>query len=559
MLDFSTSLEQFTEQLSLDALGIDMQKHTIAIFTAFNEMSIANSGLEKAADAVKQGVLSRNYNAVTFNIPNLSDAVTTGARANKYAMPMRDNIADIIEAYAAMNSIDGFVFVANDAITVAGMMLGAMRVNLPSLFIGGGCMKASVVGDKKMGFNAAYETAGLLKSGKITLSDLEKMQKDLIKDCGNACDSYEANSSLIIAEALGLALPKASTCPADSKEREQLAFDTGVMITTMVKNVMTPRSIASLEALKMAACVDLAMGSSSTSVINLIAVSRETSNAITYDNLIEWKSNVPRIVNISTREQVFIEDFDAAGGVYAVLKQLINYGVSDGIYKIYDGEPMRDHVENLEFPINDVIKDMHIRKASPLRIVYGNLAKDGAIGFMNRVQTFNGTAKVFDSQEEALDAISARLIKAGDAVVIRNEGPVSAPGMRDVYLPVSTLVGLDLDKDVAVITDGRVPNISRGVVVGCVSPESGTPDGLLDVIQNGDIIEINLAKERINVKLTTKEIAQRKRSVVPRDANGETMLSKYAKTATPAYLGCLTDPFVKNGEKTSDGTLWLGE
>lgn len=548
MLNFSASLEQFTEQLSLEALGINLQKRTVAIFTAFNEMSIANSGLEKVADGVKKGVLSCDFNAVTFNLPNLSDAVTTGARANKYAMPMRDNIADVVEAYAAMNSIDGFVFIANDAITVAGMLMGAMRVNLPSLFIGGGCMKTSLIGDKKMGFNAAYETSGLLKSGKITLSDLEKMQKDLIKDCGNACDSYEANSSLIIAEALGLTLPGASTCPADAKEREQLAFETGVTVTKMIKNVMTPRSIATQEAVKTAVCVDLAMGSSSTSIINLIAVARETGNEITYADIAEWKSRVPRIVEISTRGQLFIEDFDAAGGVYAVIKQLIEHGNSDGIYKIFDGEPMRDHAESVDFAPGEVIKDIHTRKASPLRIVYGNLAKDGAIAFMNQTQTFSGTARVFDSQEEALDAISARLIKAGDAVVIRNEGPAGAPGMRDVYLPVSTLVGLDLDKDVAVITDGRVPNISRGPVVGCVSPECGREDGLMDIIQNGDQIEINLLKERINLKLTAKEIAQRKRAFVPRVGDDGAMLRKYAASVSPAYLGCVTDARRKNDD-----------
>lgn len=541
MLNFSASIEQFTEQLSLEALGLNLKKRTVAVITACDNMSIANSGLEKVAKNVTEGVLSCDFNAVTFNLPNMCDAVTTGAHANKYAMPMRDNIADVIETYASLNTIDGFVFIANDALTVAGMLMGAMRANIPSLFIGGGYMPTAVIGEKKMGFNAAYETSGLLKSGKITLSDLEKIQKDLIKGSGNAGDSYEANSSLIIAEALGLTLPRVSTLPSDDKRREQLARDTGVTITKMIKNVMTPRSIASAEAIKTAVCVDTAMGSSCTSLLNLIAIAHETGNDISYADITEWKSRVPRVTDISTRQQHFMEDFDQAGGVYAIIKQLVEHGDSDGIYKIYDGEPMRDHAESLTFTPNDVIRDINKVKTCPLRILYGNLAKDGAVAFLNQVSSFTGTAKVYDSQEEALDAISARLVSPGDVVIIRHEGPVSAPGMRDVYLPVSTLVGLDLDKDVAVITDGRVPNISRGVVVGCVSPETSSEEGVLDIIKNGDQIEINLQKEKINIKLTAKEIAQRKRYVVPRAGEESAFLRKYAKVVSQAPRGCVTD------------------
>lgn len=541
MLNFSTSIEQFTEQLSLEALGLNLQKKTVAIVTAFNEMSVANSGLEKIVQHVKSGVASADFNAVTFNLPCLCSDLTMGAEANKYVLPMRDNVADIVETFGALNNIDGFVFVANDAATVAGMLMGCLRVNIPSLFIGGGCMRTAEIGDKKMGFYSAYEQTGLLKSGKITLADLEKIQKDLVKGSGNASDNYSANSSLIIAEALGLSLPKASTAPSYEKERTDLAYKTGVTITEMVKNVMTPRSIASAEAIKTAVCVDIALGSSSTSIVNLLAIARETGNEISYEDICEWKSGVPRLVEISTKNQCFIEDFNAAGGVYAVIKQLVANGNCDGIYKIYDGKPMLLHTDELDFKPNDVIKDVKKKRQNPLKIVYGNLAENGAVAFLNEVPAFTGAAKVFENEESALDAISSRMVKAGDVVVIRNEGPESGPGMRDIYLPISMLVGLDLDKSVAVVTDGRAANISRGVVVGNVSGETADPKGLLDIIQNGDTIEINLQKERINLKLTAKDIEKRKKYLVPHRNDVSVFLQKYAKCVAPSHLGCYTN------------------
>lgn len=542
MLNYSTSIEQFTEQLSLEALGIDLHKKTVAIVTACNEMSVSNAGLGKIAEKVKEGVISRDFNAVTFNLPSLGADITLGEETNKFELPMRDSIADIVEMYANLNAIDGFVFVANDTFSVAGMLMGSLRANVPSLFIGGGIMKTAEINGKKIGFYSAYESAGLLKSGRITLTDLEKIQKNLIQGNGNAGDSYMANSSLIIAEALGLALPKTSTVPSYTDEIAELAFNTGTTIAHMVKNVMTPRSIASEQALKTAVCVDLAMGSSSTSIVNLLAIAHETGNDLNYETINQLKAEVPQIVDISTNKQCFIEDLHNAGGVYAVIRKLIERGTVDGIYKIFDGTPMRTHIEETAVIQNSiVIDDINKTEPNPLNFLYGNLAENGAISFLNEVPYFKGTAKVFESEESALDAISSRLIKKGDVVVIRNEGPESGPGMRHVYLPISMLVGLDLDKDVAVITDGRIPNISRGIVVGNIAKETADNLGLLDVIQNGDTIEISFEKQSIAVRLSSKEIAQRKKYVVPQHKEVGAFLQKYAKSVAPSNLGCFTN------------------
>ena len=542
MLNYSTSIEQFTEQLSLEALGIDLHKKTVAIVTACNEMSVANSGLVKVAEKVKEGIIACDFNAVTFNLPSLGADITLGEETNKFELPMRDSIADIVEMYATLNAIDGFVFVANDTFSVAGMLIGSLRANVPSLFIGGGIMKTAEINGKKVGFYSAYESAGLLKGGRMTLSDLEKIQKNLIQGNGNASDSYMANSSLIIAEALGLALPKTSTVPSYTEEITQLAYDTGLSITKMVKNVMTPRSIASEQALKTAVCVDLAMGSSSTSIVNLLAIAHETGNDLSYETIAEIKKDVPQIVDISTNKQCFMENLHSAGGVYAVIRKLIEHGNVDGIYKIFDGTPMRTHIEETELiPDSIVIDDVNKTEPNPLTFLYGNLAENGAISFANEVPYFKGTARVFESEESALDAVSSRLIKKGDVIVIRNEGPESGPGMRHVYLPISMLVGLDLDKDVAVITDGRIPNISRGIVVGNISKETADDMGLLDVIQNGDVIEISFEKQSIAVRLSAKEIATRKKYVGHQNKEVGAFLQKYAKTVAPANLGCYTN------------------
>ncbi len=548
MLNFSTSIEQFTEQLSLEALGLNLNKKTVAIVSAYNELSVSNSGLDKICEQVKKGILSKDFNAITFNLPNLCSDLTMGSEANKYVLPLRDNIADSVEMLASFQAIDGFVFVANDAATVAGMIIGCMRVNVPSLFIGGGTMKTALIGDKKMGFYSAYETRGLLKSGKINLTDLEKIQHDLIQGNGNASDNYPSNSSLVIAEAMGLALPRASTLPADDKSRFELAEKTGETICTMIKNLMTPRSIASAESIKTAACVDIALGSSSTSVINLIAISHETGNDIDFSYFDELSKSVPRIVNISTRQQYFMEDFDSAGGVYAVIKQLVTCGKVDGIYKIFDGTLMRDNIDNMEFEQSDVIKNMSKQKKNSFTVMYGNIAEEGAIGFFNEVESFSGPARVFENEETALDAISAKVVKPGDVVVIRNEGPVSGPGMRIVYLPLSMLVGLDLDKKVAVITDGRIPDISRGIAIGCVNKETADKDGVLDVIKNGDIIEINMTKRRVNVKLNARDIAVRKKYVEPNIPEVGAFLKKYSKTVSPSNQGCITGVDKKQSE-----------
>ena len=529
-----SNLERVSEEIVLQNIGHNTKKRTVAVVVAENEMSLKHRNLSTIVNAVKLGVRSTQNNAAVFTVPSICDDITAGTAASKNLVPMRNLVADIVESYGSLQSVDGFVFVANQPLTIAGMLIGALRVNKPSLFISGGYMPSAVYRGNRISFNESYLYRGKTFSGELSAFDIEALTDEVITSFACPADSYDANSGSVLVEALGLALEGNSTVAANSHKRAVLARKTGEKIIKVL-DAVTPRMIVNEESLTAALSVDLAMGSSSTSILNILALAKTVGlKKFNYETISELAKRVPHYFNLSERTQSFMDDFALAGGVYGLLMDLVKTAEISMKYATYANAPMGSLAKAVS------LKSEPIGKRSPLRIVNGGLAEDGAVSFQNEVASFAGKAKVFDSQEEALDAIVNRSITKGDVVVIRNEGPTSCPGMREVRLPLGLLVGLGLDKDVALITDGRIQNISRGIAVGNISPESGKDGSLLHLLMSGDPIAVDFSKGKITVDVPAKDLAKRKKVADSKKVEATGCLAKYALTATSAEQGALS-------------------
>ena len=528
-------LERFSENTILESLGFGLKKRTIAVVVADNEMSLSQHNLNDVVKAVKEGIIANQFNAVTFHLSTLCDDLTCGTYANKFVLPMRDSVSNTVECYGSIDDIDGFVFVANQPTVIAGMLFGAIRSNKPCLFVSGGYMPTACVNNTKYGFNSSYEFVGASNTGQMSAEDLENMKSQLITCFGNASDSYAANSASILVESVGLALQGNSTYPAYSNQRILLARKTGERITTMVEKIITPQLFINDESLATALAVDLSFGSSSVSFLNMLALLRINKNKNPLQYIVEMSKQIPRLVDISSSSGIFMEDFAEAGGVYALLTQLRKLGHTTLKHTAYNGKQVGEVIKGCQLSEGKGISFTNT-KPRGLTFLNGNIAETGAISFLNEVPVFTGKAKVFDCEESAFDAILCREIKKGDVLVIINEGPKSGPGMREIRLPIALLKGMDLDRDVAVITDGRVENISRGIVVGCVTPET-CQNGNIQLIQNNDTIEINLQKGKVTVDVSSKDLNKREKSYVCKKVEASSYLNKFANSARSAMEG----------------------
>ena len=395
-------------------------------------------------------------------------------------------------------------------------------------------MPTAQVGDNKTGFNQTYSYLGMANAGTLSADAVEAFKEEVMTAFGCASDGYDANSGNIMAEALGLALEGNSTLRATANRRALLARKTGERIVKVIDNVITPKSVVTEEALTAWLAVDLALGSSSASILNLLAIAKTIGlKKFNLDFISEFGKKIPHYAFLSSRTQFFMENFAAEGGVYGLIAEMSRAGLISAKYGVYTGQPMQSLVKSSSYAASVVAK------RSPLRVINGNIAEGGAVSFLNEVSVFSGKAKVFDSQEAAFEAIVNREISKGDALVIKNEGPSSCPGMREVRLPLALLAGLNLDKEVAVITDGRIQNISRGIAVGNITPETGKDGGALHLLQNNDPITIDLSKGRIAVDVPSKELSKRGRVADRKKQETEGYLERYAVAASPASEGAL--------------------
>ena len=522
----------------------EMDKPIIGIANSFNEIIPGHVHLKNLVQSVKDGIRNAGGVPMEFNTIGICDGLAMNHLGMKYSLVTRNIVADSIEAVAMATPFDAIVFIPSCDKIVPGMLIAAARLNIPSVFVSGGAMLAGVYKGKKIGLSNVFEAVGAYESGKITKRELNMVEEMACPTCGSCSGMYTANTMNCLTEALGMGLPGNGTVPAVFSERARLAKKAGMQVMEVLKAGLKPKDIMTREAFENAVAVDMALGGSSNTALHLPAIAHEAGVKLTLDDFNDIAKKIPQLCKLSPSGEYFIEDLYRAGGVTGVMKRMFENGALHGEAKTValrnQGELAKEAFINDE----DVIKpwDKPAYSTGGIAVLKGNLAVDGCVvkeGAVDKeMLVHSGPAKVFNSEEKAVEAIVGGKIVAGDVVVIRYEGPKGGPGMREMLSPTAMIAGMGLDKDVALITDGRFSGATRGASIGHVSPEAAS-GGNIAIVENGDIIEIDIPNRKINVKLTDEEIEQRKSKLEPHKITVTGYLKKYAMHVSSAAEGAI--------------------
>ena len=529
----------------LKALGLtdnELSKPLIAIISSGSNIVPGHMHLDGIAKAVKSGVRAGGCTPIIIPSVSVCDGIAAGGAGLKYSLPSRELIADSVETMLVSHGFDGAVFIANSDSAIAGMLMGAARVNIPSVFVTGGPMESGIAKGKKIGLATLYENVGKVKCGSMSLDDLTNAETLACPAAGSSNGMYSANPLACALEALGLALAGGGTAPALGSSRTVIAKKSGLCVCELVRNAETPRMILNKRAFTNALRLDAAMGGSANTILHLIAVAAECNIKIDLDYVQSISASTPTLVALQPYGEADMDDFHRAGGAMAVLHELAKNNLVDGAVRSVSGENLCADYENAHVKDEAVIRkiDNPILNAGGLVVLKGNLAENGALA--KRKYSYNGTingkAKCFDREEDAVEAIYSGRIKKGDVVVIRYEGPKGGPGMREILTSAAALVGMGLEEDVAIVTDGRVSNVSRGIVVGNVCPEAAD-GGKLALVKDGDIIKIDIAGGKVSLEVPSKELQSRQKKLRPKDMTATGWLLRYQNAVTTAAEGAV--------------------
>jgi len=524
-----------------------MDKPFIGVINSFSEIVPGHKHLNEIAAEVKAGI--RNKGGVPFEVNTIAvcDGIAMNHPGMKYSLPSRELIADSAEIVAESHAFDALVFITNCDKIVPGMLMAAVRLNLPSIFISGGPMMAGWLatenGVEKLDLSSLFEAVGKASTGQITEEELHQYEQVACPGCGSCAGMFTANTMNCLTEALGLGLPGHGTIPAVDKRRRQLAKNAGEQIIELLEKNIRPSDIINTDAIHNAFTVDMALGGSTNSVLHVMAVAREAGIEFTLDMIDKVSNATPQLCKLSPASSNRIEDLDRAGGIPAVMKEVEDLLKLDAL--TVTGKPVQENITDKQVLDTDIIRPKTVPYSSSggLAILFGNLAPDGAVVKKGAVDpemmVHSGPARVFDSEEEATGEIMNGTIKSGDVVVIRYEGPRGGPGMREMLTPTSLLAGMGLDKEVALITDGRFSGATRGAAIGHVSPEAAGR-GPIAILENGDIIRINIPENKIDVELSENEITarlERLEEFQPRVKSG--YLKRYAEKVSSASTGAV--------------------
>ncbi len=536
-------VERTAHRALLKALGVcdeEMDKPFIGIANAYNTIVPGHMHLDKITQAVKEGVYAAGGVPFEFGVIGVCDGIAMGHEGMKFSLPTRELIADSIEAMVQAHQFDGLVVVGACDKIVPGMLMAVLRLNIPAIVVCGGAMLAEKVGDKTVTIKTAFEAAGLYKSGKIDDKTLKLYEDFCAPYCGSCQGLYTANTMQILTEALGLCLPYCSTSPCASSRKLRIAKESGRRIVELVKQDIKPLDFVTEESFKNAITMDMLIGGSTNTVLHLPAIAREAGIKLSLDLFDEISRRTPHIVAIDPASEFTIADLDESGGVPMLIKKakelFSNEMTVSGkrIYEIADSAFVRGR---------DIIRDVSnpIRKEGGIAILRGNLAERGAVvktaAISEDMLKFEGTAKVFDSEQEALKSILNGEIEEGDVVVIRYMGPKGAPGMPEMLLPTAAIAGMGLRR-VALITDGRFSGATRGPCIGHVSPEAMV-GGTIALVEDGDLISIDIPARKLEVKVDADELAKRREKWKPKERKLTGFLAKYAKLVSQADEGAV--------------------
>lgn len=525
----------------------DLKKPLIGVVNAHNELIPGHFHLNDIAQAVKLGVSAAGGTPMEFPVIGICDGIAMNHKGMKYPLSTRELIADSIEAVTIGHQLDALVLIGNCDKIVPGMMMAAARLNIPAIYVSGGPMLTGNHKGKAVDLiRGPFEAVGAYADGNISDEEMEEIELSSCPSCGSCAGMFTANTMNCLAEGLGIGLPGNGTIPAPYGRRRQLARKAGMQIMELVEKNIRPRDILTLNAFKNAITLDMAIGGSSNTVLHLMAIAHAAKISLTLEDFDEISRKVSNITKLSPAGFHSITDLDVAGGISAVLHQLVQSGMIYTDEITVTGRTIGENVKESKVWDSNVIRPMEnpYSKEGGIAILRGNLAVDGAVIKQSAVEPemmkHRGPARVFDSEETAYSAIMNREIKEGDVVVIRYEGPKGGPGMKEMLSPTAAIVGMGLEKSVALITDGRFSGGTRGPCIGHVSPEA-SEGGTIAIIEEGDIIEIDIPNRILRVDLSDGEIKSRLENWVqpPTKAEEGTYLYRYSKLVTSASTGAV--------------------
>ena len=517
----------------------------IGVVNSYNEIIPGHVHLNIITQDVKAGIRLAGGTPVEFPAIGICDGIAMGHTGMKYSLASRELIADSVEAMVMAHPFDGLVMIPNCDKIIPGMLMAAMRLNIPTIFISGGPMLAGRLAGKTVDLISVFEGVGKVKIGRMPQRELKALEDCACPGCGSCSGMYTANSMNCVTEAIGLGLPGNGTVLAVHAARRRLAKEAGMKIMQLLKKDIKPRDIATLAAFRNAIAVDMALGCSTNTVLHIPAVAHEAGIRLDLDLFNEISRMTPNLCKLSPAGAHHIEDLDAAGGIQAVMKRISTLGVIDPKALTVTGKTVGENLKAANILDENVIRPLKnpYTKEGGIAILRGNLAPDGAVVKQSAVAenmlVNEGPARVFDSEDEAIQAILGGRIKPGDIVIIRYEGPKGGPGMREMLGPTSVIAGMGLDTTVALLTDGRFSGGTRGAAIGHISPEAaeGGPIGL---VKEGDIIAIDIPKKKIPLKVSPDEMKKRKKAFKPLPPSITTgYLGRYARLVTSASTGAV--------------------
>ena len=541
-------IQQAPHRSLFNALGMtkeEMERPLVGIVSSYNEIVPGHMNLDKIVNAVKQGVAMAGGTPVVFPAIAVCDGIAMGHIGMKYSLVTRDLIADSTEAMALAHQFDALVMVPNCDKNVPGLLMAAARINVPTVFVSGGPMLAGHVKGRKRSLSSMFEAVGEYSAGKLTADDVCEFEEKVCPTCGSCSGMYTANSMNCLTEVLGMGLRGNGTIPAVYSERIRLAKHAGMQVMEMYRQNIRPRDIMTEDAILNALTVDMALGCSTNSMLHLPAIAHEIGMDfdITFANEISAKT--PNLCHLAPAGPTYMEDLNEAGGVYAVMNELIKLGLLHTDCMTVTGKTVGENIKDCVNLNPEVIRPVEnpYSKTGGLAVLTGNLAPDGSVvkrsAVVPEMMVHEGPARVFECEEDACEAILSGKIKEGDVVVIRYEGPKGGPGMREMLNPTSEIAGMGLGSTVALITDGRFSGASRGASIGHVSPEAAV-GGPIALVEEGDIIKINIPENRLELAVSDEELARRKANWTPREPKVKTgYLARYASMVTSGNRGAI--------------------
>ncbi|MDY3618674.1 dihydroxy-acid dehydratase [Agathobaculum sp.] len=542
--------ERMPNRSLLRACGLtdeEMSRPIIGVVSAHSEIIPGHINLDKIADAAKAGVRMAGGTPIMVPAIGVCDGIAMGHIGMKYSLPSRELIADSVETLAQAHQFDGLVLIPNCDKIVPGMLMAAARLNIPSIVISGGPMLAGRYDGEEISLSKTFETVGAYKAGLIGDEKLHECELGSCPGCGSCSGMYTANSMNCLSEAIGMALPGNGTTPAVHAARIQLAKRAGMQIMELVEKDIKPRDILTPAAFRNALTCEMAIGCSTNSVLHLLALAHEAGVALDLNTLNELSAGVPNICHLAPAGPHHIEELYLAGGVPAIMKELTKRDLLDLTLPTVTGKTVGENLAGVINKNPEVVRPLEspYSETGGIAVLWGNIAKNGCVVKRSAVapemMVHEGPARVFDSEDDAIEAIYGGKIVKGDVVVIRYEGPKGGPGMREMLNPTSALAGMQLDKDCALITDGRFSGASRGASIGHVSPEAAA-GGEIALIEEGDLIVIDIPANSVNVKVSDEELEKRRAKFTPREPNIKTgWLARYARMVTSADKGAVLE------------------